>query len=144
LWKKWDNIELIEEDLSLPEYRRTLRDCDVFLFPYEAERYRTATSNIVGQVLALGKACVVTADTWLADSVQTVGFGEVCDRTPVAFAEAVSRCIAQLKSGCGVSSEKVAEWRSIHSAYAIVAAIEREGDPRRYSALMAETVDGVN
>ncbi len=126
---KWNNIELVEEDLSLPQYRQMLRNSDVFVFPYEAERYRTATSNILGQVLALGKACVVPAGTWLADSVKEVGYGEVSERTPQAFAAAVNSCLSKIRRGLAMCPKKQAQWRAKHSPQGIVAELERLADP---------------
>lgn len=135
----WGNLELIEEDLPLPAYRRMLRNSSILVFPYESDRYRTATSNILGQALALGKASVVTAHTWLAEAVTEAGFGEISERSPAAFAAGIERSMAQIQRGAGMPSHKLAEWRTRHSPLGIVSEIERLANGTRPPVRIAPT-----
>jgi hypothetical protein len=51
------------------EYYRMFSQADVVLLPYLHRRYRSCSSGILAEAIALGAPAIVPADTWMADQL---------------------------------------------------------------------------
>lgn len=70
-------VELVEDHLSLADYKRWLATCDVVLLPYDAAVYGESTSGIFIEVISAGKLPIVSPGTWMAYELEKFGLAEL-------------------------------------------------------------------
>lgn len=71
------SIATLPGPLTAEAYARELSECDAVLLPYDAERYRQATSGIFIEAVAAGKMPFVTRGTWMADELIRYELGDL-------------------------------------------------------------------
>lgn len=89
-------VQTVAARLSAAEYDRWLVTADVVLLPYEAARYRHATSGIFAEAVVAGRIPLASGGTWMAGELERHGLRElVIDAADAAAAirriEAVAR-----------------------------------------------------
>jgi hypothetical protein len=72
-----DRITAIEGPLGPADYDRAMQQSDCVLLPYDAERYREATSGIFIEAVCAGKLPFVTKGTWMASKLVRCGLEDL-------------------------------------------------------------------
>jgi glycosyltransferase involved in cell wall biosynthesis len=89
---------LINRPLSDEAYLQVLKDIDVLLIPYHAERYGDRTSGVFCEALTAGKPVITTEGSFLGLEVMREGTGWlVRDRNPASVAQIIRRAICELE-----------------------------------------------
>ncbi|MFO0972711.1 MAG: hypothetical protein U1A27_04620 [Phycisphaerae bacterium] len=116
-------VTLVGEDGPLtPEaYYDLVSRCDLGLFPYDADRYRAASSGTLAEAVAAGRPTIVPAETWLAEQVGPDA-GESFTDLP-SFIRAVRRVIDNYDAYRRAAVEHSARWLAIHSPHNLVQTI---------------------
>lgn len=99
------HVRIVEGALDYDVYYRTIGG-SVVLLPYQPQQYRWRDSGVYHEAKLLDAPVLVTAGTWMADDVRTLGNGLVIEDFSVA---AVVETIAQAK--CELSALKSAAAR---------------------------------
>jgi len=91
-------VSLIAQPVNDDSYLRLLKDADVLLLPYHADRYRDRTSGVFCEAMTAGKPVLTTEGSFLALEVIREGTGWlVRDRDPASVAETILRAICELR-----------------------------------------------
>jgi len=69
-----DKITVFDGEMSQADYTDRLKNIDIFLLPYQRERYMFRVSAIFAEALAYGAVVVVPGQTWMARQLAD-GFG---------------------------------------------------------------------
>lgn len=91
-------VSLINRPLSDEGYLQVLKDIDVLLIPYHAERYGDRTSGVFCEALKAGKPVITTEGSFLGLEVMREGTGWlVRDLDPTSVAQMIRRAICELE-----------------------------------------------
>jgi glycosyltransferase involved in cell wall biosynthesis len=83
-------VEFIRRDLTSSEYQEQLDAADVLLVPYRRGQYHARLSGVAIEAFQSGVPCICVSDTWIADSVATIGSGiAIAEETAPALAKAM-------------------------------------------------------
>ena len=86
------SVSLITRPLSDEDYLQLLKDADVLLVPYHADRYGDRTSGVFCEALTAGKPAITTEGSFLGLEVSREGTGWLArDRDPASIAQTI-RC----------------------------------------------------
>jgi hypothetical protein len=121
-------VIVINKPLSLPEYNFALNSADIALFPYEVIPYRKRTSGVFAEAVAYGKPVVATRGTWMAEQIEAGhAAGTIFeDLEPNSIAQAIARCVADLKSLRQSAQALSIKWREKSGVSAFVDLLEEE------------------
>jgi glycosyltransferase involved in cell wall biosynthesis len=90
-------VSLILEPLDDEGYRRLLKEADVLLVPYHANKYRDRTSGVICEAMTAGKPVITTEGSFLALDVTKQATGWlVRDRDPASVAEMIRRAAREI------------------------------------------------
>lgn len=125
-------VQLIDRELSLPEFQELIFSADIVLLPYRGDLYRRRSSGILVQALAAGKPVVVPEDSWLSEEApqgSAVTFG-----VKRSFSEAVRSAIEtypQLAEAARAATDRV---RQEHNADRLVQMLISAKRPENHAA----------
>jgi glycosyltransferase involved in cell wall biosynthesis len=92
------SVSLITRPLNDEGYLQLLKDADVLLLPYHADRYGDRTSGVLCEALTAGKPAITTEGSFLGLEVMREGTGWlVRDRDPKSVAQTIRRAICELQ-----------------------------------------------
>lgn len=117
-------ITLLERRLTTAEYWQALQTADVVLLPYRRIDYVSRTSGPLTEALALGKAVIVTRDTWLSDQIAGTGAGlEVEDGDAELLSAAMLRSAREVEQLRTAARALQPRWCSFHNPASLVDAL---------------------
>jgi glycosyltransferase involved in cell wall biosynthesis len=121
-------VIVIREPMSLPEYHAALKSADIALFPYEIIPYRKRNSGVFAEAVAYGKPVVAPRGTWMAEQIEAGrAAGTIFeDLQPASIAQAIARCIADLKPLQQSAQAMSIEWRKKFCLSAFVDFMEEQ------------------
>lgn len=116
------NIELLESSLSPEQYQELVNSLDIVLLPYlKDEYYLKVPSQIFAEAVAAGKLCVVSRDTWLAQQVDELGWGETFEAgNPEDMACSITRALHTWQLGERLPADKQRAWTEKHDPARLV------------------------
>jgi glycosyltransferase involved in cell wall biosynthesis len=92
-------ISLISKPLDDESYLQLLKDADVLLLPYHADRYRDRTSGVFCEAMTSGKPAIVNEGSFLGLEVRRQRNGWLArDRDPASLAETIQRAVGELEA----------------------------------------------
>ena len=92
------SVSLITRPLDDEGYLQLLKDADVLLLPYHADRYGDRTSGVFCEALTAGKPVITTEGSFLGLEVIREGTGWlVRDRDPASVAQAIWLATSELE-----------------------------------------------
>lgn len=117
------DVEVLDGDLSDPEFVQMICTADIVVIPYQAEAFRRRTSGILVDAFLLGKPVVVLKNTWLADIVEAGKMGLCTDPDPAEIAAAVRQVAARYNDFLPGVARVREEYLQRHSWKALVAKV---------------------
>jgi len=122
-----DALVLLSEPLTTQEYFSTIAQSDIMLHPYRAESYRYQSSGMFAEALALGKAVVVPADTWMSRELEKRAGGGISFKIGDAdsLKQSVRIVIDNIESYKRQSQNGQAGWLAEHNSDEVIAEIIR-------------------
>lgn len=123
-----EQVRLVGSDgpLTSEEYYQMVRETDVFLCPYDPDRYRCRSSGTLAEAIAAGIPTVVPADTWMSRQ-QDEGTGETfTDKS--SFIQAVRRIVDDHASYRRRAQAFKHAWLAVHSPANFVAVLLGQGE----------------
>jgi len=117
-----DKMTVFDGEMSPPDYADRLNNIDIFLLPYQRERYLFRISAIFAEAVAYGAVVVVPDQTWMAAQLENgFGAGVVFETTS---APDICRALMEASDRFPELSEKAqasaAEWRRTQCTDALV------------------------
>ena len=67
--KNFENVELLEKELSEEEYYLLIQKSNVIVIPYDQAIYYANTSGILTEAISYAKPIIVTNRTWMSDNM---------------------------------------------------------------------------
>lgn len=117
-------VELVSKPLSEAGYARLLAESDILVLPYDGETYRSQTSGVLAEALALGRPVVVTEGTWMAAQVSSSGGGEVFDGTEADLSRAILTIMQDYELYNNAASAFSQEWVKFHNPRTFIDVIQ--------------------
>jgi len=104
------------------DFARKIAQMRLMVLPYYPERYRIRSSGVLSECIAYGTPCVVPAQTWLGDHVQSgAGAGVVfAEWTAQDIGAATLQALDQLDALTLAAQEKMLPWRQHNCARAML------------------------
>jgi glycosyltransferase involved in cell wall biosynthesis len=120
------DVIVISQPMTMAEYKVALNSADIGLFPYENIPYRKRNSGVFAEAVAYGKPVVATHGTWMAEEIEAGrAAGTIFeDLEPNSVAQAIARCVADLKSLQESAQALSVEWRNKSGISAFVDLME--------------------
>ncbi|GEM_PF-3389804 len=116
-----DRVFLVREKLSEEDYILLCNYLDVTMLPYTYLPFREGTSNVFAESVSLGKAIVVTNDTWMSHELKKYGGGLDFERNNVDdFAEKVLLVTDNYEEFAKKATDYSATWRGFHNTKNLV------------------------
>jgi len=97
---------------------RHITQTRLMVLPYYPDRYRVRSSGVLSECTAYGTPCVVPAQTWLSDQVETgAAAGTVFEQwTSESIAQATFEALDQMERLSHQAALKAADWREKNCA----------------------------
>jgi len=125
-----NRVVLVREKLSEEDYILLCNYLDVAMLPYTYLPFREGTSNVFAESVALGKAIVVTGDTWMARELKKYGGGLEFERdNKEDFAEKVLLVAKGYEEFAKRAKDYAPKWRGFHNTKNLVDMLLTEARP---------------
>lgn len=122
-----DNIEFVEGELSNEQFQSLLSEADIVILPYLKELFYYRTSSILYEAWALKKPVVVVNDTWLSDSVDSMGGGWVADESSDGMKKVFDLIVSDGKRGIEAKAEEITTIPHVEDLFATIVALPFDG-----------------
>jgi glycosyltransferase involved in cell wall biosynthesis len=125
LEQEHDALLLLPEPLTTEEYFSTIARSDIMLHPYRADSYRYQSSGMFAEAMALGKAVVIPADTWMSSELERFDGGgaafEIGDSD--SLLQSTKAVIDDIEVYRGKAQAAKASWLAFHNSDQILSRI---------------------
>jgi glycosyltransferase involved in cell wall biosynthesis len=126
-----ESVSLVNRPLSDEGYLQVLKDADVLLIPYHADRYGDRTSGVLCEALTAGKPVITTEGSFLGLEVMSQGTGWlVRDRDPASVAQTIRRAICELEVVAARCAELMPRYKPMFHPDTFVSQLLGLGDCR--------------
>jgi glycosyltransferase involved in cell wall biosynthesis len=120
------NTVVLDNLLSVSEYRALLASVDLVVLPYEPGFYAHRTSNVLAEAMGVGTPAVVTDGTWMSDMVRKTGGGTTFGRYEAdSLADAIGAALEVRRELQANAAAVRDSWRASNQVSAALDAIVR-------------------